>query len=504
MQVTRSLLAALVAMAALPMTGEETRTRQLSLEDCIQLALQHNLDIQVVRREPAIAELNLSLAYAGYDPVFSAGYNHFFNQNPGAFNPNINLFIPGSQTEGDAANLGLSGLLPTGLSYSLTGQTAESEGSQRTVIGNTVVDVPFQNANSSAGIQLRQPLLKNFWIDGTRLNITLSRKNLKISDLVVRRQIMTTVAAVEQAYYQLIAAMDAVNVQRAALQLAEKLLAENRKRVEVGVLAPLDEKEAESQVAASRAALLGAENSVTTAQNALKQLFTANYLEWHGVLLEPTAKLSALPQTFNRQDSWQRGLSLRPDLEQARIELEKSNVSLRYTKNQLFPQLDVVGSYGQSGAGNTFGDSLRGTADAEGTRYGYGVELSIPLSNRAARQRHRIAKEQIEQQVLRLKQLEQSILVEIDNAIAQARTSLQQVEASKAAVEFAEQALAAEQKKLESGKSTSFQVLTLQRTLTQRRYEYLSALTGYNVSLARLALSEGSTLERNNITVEVR
>jgi outer membrane protein TolC len=195
---------------------------------------------------------------------------------------------------------------------------------------------------------------------------------------------------------------------------------------------------------------------------------------------------------------------MRPDLEQARIELEKSNVSLRYTKNQLFPQLDVVGSYGQSGAGTTFGDSIGGVADSEGSRYGYGLELSIPLSNRAARQRHRIAKEQIEQQVLRLKQLEQSILVEIDNAIAQARTSLQQVESSRAAVDFAEQALAAEVKRLESGKSTSFQVLTLQRTLTLRRYEYLSALTGYNVSLARLALSEGSTLERNNISVEVR
>ncbi len=243
MQVTRSLLAALVAVAALPLTGEETRTRQLSLEDCIQMALQHNLDIQVVRREPQIAQLNLSLAYAGYDPVFSAGYNHYFNQNPGSFNPNINLFIPGSETESDVANLGLSGLLPTGLSYSLTGSAAESEGSQKSVVLGTVVDVPFQNANSSAGIQMRQPLLKNFWIDGTRLNVTLSRRNLKISDLAVQRQIMATVAAVEQNYYQLIASIESVKVQEMALQLAQKLLAENRKRVEVGVLAPLDEKE---------------------------------------------------------------------------------------------------------------------------------------------------------------------------------------------------------------------------------------------------------------------
>jgi outer membrane protein TolC len=504
MQVTRSFLAVVIATAVLPLTGEESQTRQLSLEDCIQLALQHNLDIQIVRREPDIARMNLSLAYAGYDPVFSAGYNHYFNQNPGSYNPNINLFIPGSSTESDVANLGLGGLLPSGLQYQLTGQSAESEGSQKTIIGGSVVDVPFQNANSSAGISMRQPLLKNFWIDGTRLNITLSRKNLVISDLAVERQIMATVAAVETAYYELIAAIDSVNVQRAALQLAEKLLAENRKRVEVGVLAPLDEKEAESQVAASRAALLGAENTVKTRQNALKQLLTSNYMEWHDASLEPTAKLSAIPQTFSRQDSWQRGLSMRPDLEQARIELEKSHVSLRYTKNQLFPQLDVVGSYGQAGSGVTFGDSISGVADGEGNRYGYGVELSIPLSNRAARQRNRIAKEQIEQQVLRLKQLEQSIMVEIDNAISQARTSLQQVDSSKAAVEFAEQALAAEQKKMESGKSTSFQVLTLQRTLTLRRYEYLSALTGYNVSLARLAYSEGSTLDRNKITLEVR
>jgi outer membrane protein TolC len=102
---------------------------------------------------------------------------------------------------------------------------------------------------------------------------------------------------------------------------------------------------------------------------------------------------------------------------------------------------------------------------------------------------------------LQLKQLQQRIMITIEDGIASAQTSFQRAQATREAREFAEAALDAEQKKLESGKSTSFEVLRLQRDLTTARSSEIRALADYNIALARLAQSEGSTLERRRVNV---
>jgi len=211
--------------------------------------------------------------------------------------------------------------------------------------------------------------------------------------------------------------------------------------------------------ATSRAALIAARNAVVLRQNALKNLLSDRYGDWKDVDLEPGDKLSEVPPVLDRQDSWSKGLTLRPDLLQAKLSVEKNNITLRYNKNQLYPELDVVGSYGRNGTGGLNGSlwgSLGGIRDAAGEQYSYGFALTIPLSNRTAKNNYRTAKAQVEQSLLQLKQLEQTIMVNIENDIAQARSSYEQVQATKEAVEFAIAALDAEKKKLDNGKSTSF------------------------------------------------
>ena len=130
--------------------------------------------------------------------------------------------------------------------------------------------IPFDSSSGSVGISLSQPLLKNFWTDTTRYNIAVAKNRLKVSELGLQQQIMNVVDAVEEAYYELIFARENVKVQEKALQLAERLFSENKKRVEIGTLARLDEKQSESQVAASQANLANAQRSLATAQNTLK------------------------------------------------------------------------------------------------------------------------------------------------------------------------------------------------------------------------------------------
>src|SRR5207249_6057115 len=282
--------------------------------------------------------------------------------------------------ESDRLSSGFQGLLPWGLFYNVGGTVSDQntlrpftvedptspvtkinaspifDTNRATIIGYSLTTnyagtisglTPSEVSSGNIGfLQLRQPVLKNFWIDSTRLTIAINKRNLKISELDLRFQIMNTVTAVEQAYYNLIFALENVKVQEKALELAERLQSENKKKVEIGVLAPLDEKQAEAQVAQSRADLLAARNTLAIQQNVLKNLLTDDYKAIHDTELIPAESLVAVPQSFNLQESWEKGLSSRPDLLQQRLTLEKQGYIVRFQRNQLFPQLDLVGTYG--------------------------------------------------------------------------------------------------------------------------------------------------------------
>jgi len=478
--------------------GTNTLTRPISLEDSVTLALQHNLDVQISRVNPDIARNSLSIAYADWEPALSASGSHSFSATPAGIDQHGPF--PATETKTDAFSAsvggpggGVSGLTPIGLSYSLSGNASDQ------------ISTTFgEKSRGSIALNLRQPLLKNFWIDTTRLNIKVNRNRLKYSELGVRLEIMTVVNNVAQAYYDLIFARQNIQVQRAALELAERLVAENRKRVQVGTLAPLDEKQAESQAAASKADLLAAQITAATGENVLKGLLTDSYTALHDTELVPTEVLAAPIPLLNLQESWSRAMTERPDLMQARLDVEKQNIQLRYTYNQLFPQLDLIGSYGFAGSGAEFSDAFGGIKAGNSPSYSYGAAITIPLGNRAARGNYQISKEQKKQLLLTLKSLEQSILIQIDNAVKQVRNAFERVDATRQARVYAETALDAEQKKLESGKSTSFNVLQFQRDLTARRSDEIRALADFNKALSQLYFLEGSILERNHIGVEAK
>ncbi len=488
------LVAAAVAAAEPP----GTTTRKLTLDDCIQAALEHNLEIQIQRLNPEIMRYSVSLAYAGYDPNFSVSGTHPFNTTAGSFSQSIGIILPPTTTDNNIYSTSLGGLTPIGLNYSLSGNISESYGQNS--------GKAFGSSSGGASLRLSQPLLKNFWIDSTRMNIMVSKKKLKESELGLRYQVMNIVASVEQAYYNVIAARTNIVVQEKATELAERLLAENKKRVQVGAMAALDEKQAESQVAVNRANLLLAQQSLTVRENTLKSLLTENYSSWQGSTIEPMEPMTATPQAFSLQDSWSKGMTMRPDLLQSRIEVEKQDIMLRYNYNQLFPELDLVGSYGHnaSEAARDFGSVLGQLESGRNPTYSYGATLTFSLSRTAARNNYKTSKATKQQLILQLKKLERDILVQIDNAVKQAQTSFERIASTKEARLYSEAALDAEQKKLEQGKSTSFIVLQLQSNLTSARSAEIQALADYNNALAQLALAEGSTLERNHLRVKVK
>jgi outer membrane protein TolC len=424
-------------------------------------------------------------------------------------------------------------MLPWGTSYSLGAQASDAYGLQpgaalgkASVVTNSFVDINsgrtisflatnystvmtrnfFQSVNANVGVaSFTQPLLKNFWINNNVLQIQLDKRNLKSTQLDVRLQVITTITAVEQAYYNLIYSQEYVVVQRKALELAEQLVVENRKRVMVGTLAPLDEKQAESQAASSRADLLAALGSEDTQQRVLKSLLSDRYSDWKSVRVEPLDQMVAVPQTFDLQESWSRGMSMRPDLLQQKLALEKQGLMVKFTKNQLLPELDMVGTAGYMGSSTlNFDNTLDQVGSRDNPYWTIGGQMTFPLGNVNARNTYKGAKLTKEQIALQLKQLQQNILIQIENDIATARTAFQRCAATREARVYAEAALDAEQKKLDNGKSTSFQVLQLQRDLTTARSTEIRALADYNNALATLAADEGSTLDRRHVKLEIK
>lgn len=479
------------------------KTRVVSLTDCIQLAIQNNFDIQIQRYNPQISDFTLKSDYGAYDPTAGFSASKDYNDLPGGLNPQTGVPFPATLTEENNYTPNLQGVLPFGTTYQFTGTLSRQSLQTTNLLGSPYWAQPAWVAGQPGfGVILSQPLLKNFWIDKARLQIKLDKASLKISEYALRLQIMTTITSVKSAYYTLLYNRGNVEANATALKLAQQLVAENVRRVQVGTLANLDEKQSESQAAASQAALQAAQQALVVQENTLKSLLTTNYVEWASTTPIPSEELIAVPEELNLQDSWRKAITQRPELAEAKLNVEKQNVTLKYDYNQIFPQLDVFGSYGHNANDPTFDGAFTQLGQGTHSFYTYGASVSIPLGNVAARNTYKAGKMSLRQVLLQLKQQEQLVLVEVDNDVGQVRSILQQVDATRAARIYAEDALAAERTKLENGKSTSFIVLQLISNLTTARVNEVQALANYNIAVAQLALDEGSTLEANHIEMD--
>lgn len=501
----KKVIAILLFAGLLPSLQAQTNlpVRSLSLQDCIAEALQHNFDVQVARYNPEINAYNVSAAYGGYDPIFNVSGQDANSVTPGSLAQN-QIRYPSSEADIDSFNSGLSGVLPWGFQYDLTASVAQNNGTTFTQVGATNYPNNYETANGQIGITMDQPLLKNFWIDNTRLQIKAARNNLKYSEQGLRSQLITSVTAIENAYYELIYARENLTVQQEALTLAQTQLDQDRQRMEIGTLAQLSVEQDQSQVAQNQANVITAQFTLDSDENTLKNLITDDYKLWSAVNLMPSESLVATKQFYDLQDSWNKGMTLRPDLLQAQITLEQQGIQLKFDRNQLFPELDLTGSYGYNGAGAVYNDVFSQYRNQDSPFYSYGGKMTIPLANLQARNALKADKVTERQDLLKLKQIEQNILVDIDNAVKQAESGYESVEATRQARIYAEAALDAEQKTYAVGKATTFEVLTYQNNLTTARGQEIRALANYEEALSNLAQQEGSTLQRRNIDLVVR
>lgn len=508
------LLLALVVCAALAALAETTpepaRVRSLSLRECIDQALSRNLDLQIEHLTTDIAGYSLNGSYGVYSPLFFFRAQHDYIDQPGSNDPKKTGPDYPYEQKDDTITSGLSGNTPIGFSYDLStsiiNQSAATDFSHSPDGG-----FPYpggirttNNAYGTAQLTMQQHLLKDFWIDANREQIAIRRKDLKISQQALLFQIMKTVLAVELGYTDLIAAREDVRVQEQALELRQQLVRETKRRVEVGDLPPLDADQAETQLENTLTALAAAREFLATQQNVLKSLITDDFKAWVDLDLRAADPLLVIPPAVNRSESFFNALKNRPDLLEARLAVEKSGVVVKFRKNQLFPNLDLVGQYGGLGIDPSLGTAVNHTYSFLNPEYFYGVVVSFPLDNLSERNSYRISKAARQVAELQLKKAEQDVLIQVADFVNRVQTRFTQTRSTHQARVYAEGALAAEQKKLENGLSTSFFVLQLQETLTQARMAEVQAMADYNKMIAQLAFADGTILDQLHVGFEIK
>ncbi len=485
--------------------------RKLTLSECLQLALKHNLDLQITRLDPTIAEYNLSGAYGAWDPTFSVGVGRNFVDSPLAVDPKKSGLDVQYDLRDDTASAGIKGKAPTGLSYELGGAiTEERARADFNVLPTLPSGIPLDGIRQTkqyfftTGLTLRQPLLKNLWIDSDRLQIQVSRRNLKISELALLGKIMGTVSTVQQAYYDLAFAQEDLKIRQANLASGEQLLNDARTRIKVGGLPPANDRLYEFFVQTAREDLAQAERTVGDLEAALRNLISEDIKDWKSTVVDTTDIFNAPEEHFDVISSWRDAMTKRPEIRQLELDLEKQDIVLRYDRNQLYPSLDLVGSYGLNAIDNTLARTTTQIERGNHQSYSYGVVMSIPFSNRSNRSRYKVNQEVKKQALLRYKQVEMSLMTDVENNGRQMRTAFQRVQLAKRAAELAEEVFKAEQSRMLLDPTGSFILLESRRRWTSAQSEAIRAVVDYNKARTQLSLSRGDILDRNSINISIK
>ena len=552
-------------------------TLYLSLQDAIALAIENNLDIEMQRYGPQIADSQILRARAG---GFAQGVSTSVTAGPTSAQPGgvAQSGVTGNpSTEASAASatavgntvIAQSGPLIPSLDPALVGSaswahqtvpqaspflTGTNELIQRqdlssftyqqgfttgtlislglnnsTAVGNNAFASFNPATNSSLGLTITQHLLQCFSLAVNQRQIQIARNNRELSDLTFKLQVITTVAAVMDLYWDLVTDNENVRVQQQAVATSTKLYEDNKKQVEVGMMAPIEVVRAEAQLATDQQNLTLAETQRLQQETILKNALSRNGLASPAVAdarIVPTDRIRVpeIEPVTPVQDLVAMALSARPELAQNRIQVTNQQITLRGSKNGLLPTLDAVASLTNNalaGEANTvpssfpfnfgspspvfiggYGTVLRQLFARNYPNYMAGFNLTIPLRNRAA-QAHVLNDElTLRQLQLGVQRLENQVRVDVQNAVIGVRNARAQYQAAVKARILQEQSLDAEQKKYAAGASVIYNVILTQRDLATARQSELAAEAAYAKSKVELDRVTGQTLNNNNISLE--
>jgi len=419
----------------------------------------------------------------------------------------------------------------------VTRTTNANAGYQQSFSTGTQVSVNFDNSrtglnglgssynpftNSSLGLTVTQPLLRGFGINLNRRFIRIAYNQQKITNLLFQQQLIETVYGVIRLYTDLVALTEDVKVKQETVTLAEKLFDDTKAQVDEGTLAPVELTRAKAQVSASRQDLINSSGLLEEQEAILKTVLTRRGNEDPEVAnarIIPTDTLVVPEKDESRpiQEALSAAVANRPDLGQAQIQVQNSQIGLEGSRNLLRPEVDLVGvaqNSGLAGVANPlstapsipfvggYGDVLNQILTRKFPTYGIGVQVTLPLRNRVAEADVARDELQLHQSEVRVRQLQNQVRLEVEDALIAMRRARASYEAAVQTRLLQQESLEAEQAKYEVGASTSFFVIQYESLLAQARSTEVAAKSAYVKTRAALQRATGSILTDNKISLD--
>lgn len=461
----------------------------LTIDDAVARALERNLTLQSQRITPRTFDYSIAATRAAYRPTLTSTFGtRSATQLPtttveGGFTVN---------TETRTWNSGVSQALPWG-----GGNVQVNWDNNRafTDRNNSTFNPSFRS-NFSA--QYTQPLLRNLRFDNTRAQLVSQRIEQDVAEIELTGATASTVADVRNAYWELVFSYQAVEAAQISLELASKLVQDNRARVEIGTMAPIDIVQAQAEEASRRQQLVTAQATLRNNELALKRLIVSGTEDdlWSATI-NPVDRPAAQLEPIDLEAAVANALANRTDLISTRKDVESTNVTIRNLRNSVLPQLNLVTSYQLDGRGGTsiprnpsdpiirggYVDALRNIAGFDAPTWNVQLQFSYPIgqsADEANLARQRLLLQQAESQI---KNTELQIATDVTSAALAVRNAYEALQAAQASRELSEKRLEAAQSKMDVGMATNFEVVQAQRDLNDARNSELRQLLNYRRAL---------------------
>ena len=521
----------------------------ISLQDAVDLALQNNLAIVISRYTPWLAEASILHTLSGgaptSGPVGALGTIPALSFDPlvtSTFSldqktiPVNNPLIAGT---GGAASFGTFNILN---SHTTIGDIQYSQGFHT----GTSFSASFNNTRGSSSstatffdpfvqsnfvFLASQQLLNGFGLLANEHYIRIAKVNKSIADQTLVQQVITSITAVGNAYWELVFARGNVEVAREEIALADKTYSDNKKQVDVGTLAPLEIVQAEAQLATAQQALIVAQTTVLQDQLTLLNLIAKdpNSPILRTVEIIPTDTADVAPPEVEKiplEDLIKEATTKRPDVLQAGLQIKGDDINVRATKNALLPVLTLSGEYATEGlAGNSrlqttctpvppattctpppqiftgLATSLNQQFTGVYPEYNAAINFTIPIRNRAAQANNIIATLAARSDQANYQQIVNNAAIDVHNAqitLEQARITLAAAIKTR---DLDQQTLDAEQKKYQVGASTLFNIVSDQNTLAAAESAEVRARVNLVEGKVNFDRAMARTLEVYNITI---
>jgi len=470
----------------------------LTADEAVARALDRNLTLASQRLTPRTFDYSLAASYATHRPNVTSTLSY-----------NNATALPSTTVEGGLVvksdtqnwNGGITQQVPWhGGNYLVTFNNSRDFSTRNTGLLNPTF-------GSTLRAQYTQPLLQNWTTDNTRTQIETTHIQQDIAELDLRATTASTVAQVRNAYWELVFAYQAVEAAQRSLDLASKLVSDNRSRVEIGTMAPIDVVQAQAEEASRRQQLVTAQATLRNNDLALKRLIVSGTDDdlWRATI-NPVDRPSPTTQAIDLEAAVRNGLQNRTDLETAKKNIDNANVQLRSLRNQSLPTLNLVGIYQLVGRGGVsiprlttdpiirggYWDALTNIGAFDAPTWTVQLNFNYPLGQSAADAN--IARQRLilQQNQASVKTTELQIATDVTSAAVAVRNALEAVQAAQVSRELSEKRLEAAQSKFEVGMATNYEVVQAQRDLNDARNSELRQLLNYRRAIVDFERSQVS------------